>query len=74
MANHLLEILVGRGDHSHVHRRRAAAAAQPFNLLLLERSEQFGLQFQRQVADFVQEQRAAVCRLKSSDRLATPRR
>ena len=69
LLNHLLEILIGRGDHSHVHRRRAAAAAQSLNLLLLQRSEQFGLQFQRQVADFVQEQRAAVCGLKSSDRL-----
>ena len=69
LLNHLLEILVRRGDDSHVDRRRAAAAAQSLNLLLLERSEQFGLQFQRQIADFVQEQRAAVCGLKSSDRL-----
>ena len=69
LLNHLFEVLVGRGDHSHVHRCRAAAAAQPLHLLLLQRSEQFGLQFQRQVADFVQEQRAAVRSLKSSDGL-----
>jgi hypothetical protein len=69
LLNHFLKILVGRGDHSHVHRRRAAAAPQTLNLPLLEHSEQFGLQFQRQIADFVQEQRAAVRGLKSSDRL-----
>ena len=69
LLNHLLEILVGRGDHSHVNRGRAATATQSLNLMLLERSEQFGLHFQRQVADLVQEQRATVCGLKSSDSL-----
>jgi hypothetical protein len=67
--DHLLEVLVGRGDHPHVDRRRAASAAQPLDLLLLERSQELGLQLQRQVADLVQEQRAAVRSLKSSDGL-----
>ena len=69
LLNHLLEILVGRGDHSHIDRCRAAAAAQSLNLTLLEHPEQFGLQFQREVADFVEEQRAAVRGLKSPDGL-----
>ena len=69
LLNHLLEVLVRRGDDSHIDRRCAAAAAQPLDLLLLERSEQFGLQFQRQVADFVEKQRAAVRGLKSTDGL-----
>src|SRR5262249_37563617 len=41
------EILIGRGDHAHVHQCRATAAAKSLNLLVLEYSEQFGLQFQR---------------------------
>ena len=55
LLNHLPEILIGSCDHADVHRCRAAAAAQSLDLTLLKRSEQFGLQFKRQVADFVKE-------------------
>ncbi len=57
--HHLEEILVGRRDHSHVHRQRPAAAAEPLDLLLLQRSQQLRLELERQVADLVQEQGAA---------------
>src|SRR5262245_36174151 len=65
LLHHLLEILVGCGDHAYVHRCHATTAAESLNLLLLERAKEFRLQFQRQVADLVQEQRAAVRVLKS---------
>jgi hypothetical protein len=36
-------------------------ATQPFELSLLKDAEQFGLQFERDISDFVQKQSAAVC-------------
>ena len=69
LLNHCLEVLVRRRDDSNVHRRRAAAAAESFDLLLLQRPQQLGLQFQRQVTDLVKEQRAAIRSLKSSNGL-----
>src|ERR1700682_2987060 len=44
-------------------------AAQPLELLLLQDSQQFRLQLEGNVADFIQEQRAAVCRLETPDLL-----
>src|SRR6185503_6536392 len=55
----LLEIEVGRGDHADVDLDRLAAgdALEP---LVLEHAQDLGLELQRHVADFVEEQRAAV--------------
>ena len=44
-----------------------AIAAEPLKLLLLQNAEQFRLQFQGDVADFVKKQRASVPQFKSSD-------
>ena len=54
-----LQPAVGRRDQPHVdlQRRRAADALEP---LLLERAQDLRLQRQRQLADLVEEQRAAV--------------
>ena len=53
------QLLVGRGDDAHVdvQRLRAADALEP---PLLERAQNLGLQRERQVADFVEEQRAVM--------------
>ncbi len=41
-------------------------ASETFELLLLDRAEELGLQFDWQIADFVEQQRAAVRHLKAS--------
>ena len=53
------EILVGGGEHPHVHldRLRAADAGDD---AFLEHPQQLGLRGKRHVADFVEEERAAV--------------
>ena len=66
-----MQVAVGRGDDAHVdlQRRRAADALEA---LLLERAQDLGLQRQRQVADLVEEQRAAMRQLELA-RLARDR-
>ena len=54
-----LEILVGGGDHAHVHLHRQLAA-DAIELALGQHAQQPGLQLRRHVADLVEEQRAAV--------------
>ena len=53
------QLAVGRRDEPHVdlHQRGAADALEP---LLLERAQDLGLQRQRQLANLVEEQRAAM--------------
>ena len=53
------EILVRRGDHAHVH-ADAALPADRLDDLLLKRAQHLRLRLQAHVADFVEEQRAAV--------------
>ena len=53
------EVAVGRGDHAHVDAVHAIAA-DALDLALLQRAQQLRLQLQRQLADLVEEQRAAV--------------
>ena len=65
-ADFLLELLVGRGDHAHVHRDRLIRAKR-FHALLFQHAQHFRLRFQAHVADFVEEQRAAIGFLKFSD-------
>ena len=60
------QIAVGGRDHAHVdgdHLRAADAA----DLALLERAQQLGLQLERQLADLVEEERAAVRLLEAAD-------
>ena len=55
----LLQIHVGRGNHAHVD-RHAGARTEPHDLALLQHAQQLDLHRQRQVADLVEKQRAAV--------------
>ncbi|MNT18666.1 hypothetical protein D3C72_1538810 [compost metagenome] len=50
---------VGCRDDAHVH-GAGAVVAQPLDLAVLQGTQQLGLHQQRQFADFIQEQRAAV--------------
>ena len=59
------EILVGRGDHAHVD-REGPLPAHPMDDARLEHAQQFRLRFRAQVADFIQEQRAAVGQLEAA--------
>ena len=58
----LLEIAVRRGDDAHVDLDRLAAA-DPLELALLQDAQQLDLHVQRELADLVEEQRAAVGQL-----------
>ncbi len=59
LAHHLLEVEIGRGEDAHIgaagHR-----VADALVLLVLDEAQQLGLQRQREVADLVEEQRAAI--------------
>ncbi len=57
--HHRAQVAVGGGDHPHVDLHRHGAA-QPVERLLLQRPQHLGLERQRQLADLVEEQRAAV--------------
>src|SRR3546814_10753953 len=61
-----LEVLVGGGDHAHVDPDQLAPAHAE-ELVLGQHPQQPGLQRQRHVADFVEEQRAAVGLLEAAD-------
>jgi hypothetical protein len=58
---------VGGGDDPDVDRHRPVGADRD-HLALLERGQQLGLEVERQVADLVEEQGAAVRRLEPADR------
>src|SRR5207245_10946098 len=53
------KINVGGGDHADVH-ALGAVAAEAFEFLLMQHAKEFGLQLERDVADFVEKKRAAV--------------
>ncbi len=58
----LLQVAVGRGDDAHV-QLDLAAPAEALHALLLQHAQQLGLQPQRQFADLVEQQGAAVGQL-----------
>ena len=66
--DHLGKVAIGGGDKTNIHRNRSSPA-QPLYLLLLQGTQELGLQFQRQVSDLVQEQRAHMSQFQSSDAL-----
>jgi hypothetical protein len=68
VAHRFLQIDVSRGDDPHVDRNRFAPA-EPLDLAFLQKAQQARLAFERQVADFVEQQRAAV-RVSSARTLA----
>jgi hypothetical protein len=61
-----LQVAIGRRDQAHID-RDGRVAAEPFDLALLQHAQQFHLNQGRDVADFVQEQRAAVRRFELAD-------
>ena len=62
--HHLLaQIAVRRRQHPHID-PQAAVIADALNIAILQHAQQFGLQRQRQFADFVEEQRAVIGHLK----------
>ena len=69
----VLQVLVRRADDAHVD-RNLLPAADPLDDALLQEAQQLDLQRERQVADLVQEQRAAVARSRSCRSSASPRR
>ena len=61
----LLHVLVGGGDHPHVH-PHGLGAADPLELALLQHAQQLHLRAQVDVADLVEEQRAAFGQLEAA--------
>src|SRR5439155_12540736 len=59
VARALSEMLVGRREDAYVDRPRFRPS-DPADLLVLQHAQELGLQAERQVADLVEEQRAAV--------------
>src|SRR5580704_17690535 len=66
-----LQITGSRRDHANIH-ANGSWTAQPLELALLEDPEQLGLQIERQIANFVQEECGTVRQFKTPD-LASPR-
>ena len=62
------EVAVGRGDDARTSTRRASSCRRPADLALLQHAQQLGLQLERQLADLVEEQRAAVGLLEQAAR------
>ena len=62
--NHAFEVFVGRGNDAHVG-ALGFVAAHTFKGALLQHAQQLDLHGQRHVADFIQEQRAAVGQFKT---------
>ena len=69
MADHRRQVAIGGGDEPHVDLDRARAA-EPLELVLLQHAQDLGLRARAHVADFVEEQRAAVGLLEAADALA----
>src|SRR5580693_781511 len=67
--HHLPQILISSSDETYVN-LKGAVASQALELLFLKNAEELWLQFEGQIADFIEKQRAAVSRLKSSHRLS----
>src|SRR5467141_4191415 len=68
LAHHRFKIAVRRGNQARIGPKRARAS-QPLELPLLQDSEQFGLQFERNLSYFVQENRAAVGHFETANAL-----
>ena len=65
LPNHRWQVAMGRRDDPHIDLDRPCAA-QAFELLFLHRAQQFRLQFQADVADLIQKQRAMVSEFESA--------
>lgn len=65
LQHRVLEVAVGGGDDPEIH-LDGPAVAHPLKTLVLQNVQQFGLQMQRQFADLVQQQAAALGHLEAS--------
>ena len=68
VGDHLREVAVGRRDQPDVD-ADGPGAAQALELLLLQHAQELRLQLERDVADLVEEQRAAIGQLEPADLL-----
>jgi hypothetical protein len=66
--HHLRQIPVGRRHQAHID-APGARTTQTLELLLLQDSQQLGLQFEREIPDLVEEQRPLVRQLKAAELL-----
>ena len=66
--DHPGKVAIGSSDETNIDRNRSSAA-KPLYFLFLQRPQEFGLQFQWQVPNLVQEQRAHMGQFQSSDSL-----
>src|SRR5947207_5224525 len=66
LLHHPAQIAIGGGDQSHVRANRPCPA-QPLEFLLLQNAQQLRLQLKRNVAYFIQKQRALVRDLEASN-------
>src|SRR5215467_2847089 len=66
--DHRRQVAVGRSDQPHVDPQRSGAA-EALELVLLQDAQDLGLRTGAHVADFVQEERAAVRLLEAPDAL-----
>src|SRR4029077_5254806 len=65
LGNEFSKILMRGNDDAHIHALRAIAA-EALEFLFLQDPQQLGLQLHRQVADFVEEPRAAIGKLEAA--------
>src|SRR5262249_13823789 len=63
------EIAIGGGDEPGVGAKRARGA-EALEFPLLQNTQEFRLQFQRHLADFIEKHGAAICEFKAPDALA----
>ncbi len=65
LSDHFSQVAIRRGDQPHVH-VDGPRAAQPLDLALLQGAQKFRLQVERQLAHFVEEERAFVRQLQAA--------
>ena len=65
--DHSSKVKMGGSHQARV--RLGPGAPQPFEFPLLQHAQQFRLEFQRKIADLIQEHRSAVGHLESADAL-----
>src|SRR5262245_42650951 len=63
-----LQVAVGRGNHPHVRANRLRSA-DTLEFPLLQNAQEGNLRFRRQLTDFIQEDRASLCKLKPAQAL-----
>src|SRR6202007_936476 len=68
LQNHSFQVTMGRSHNAHIYFLRPTAS-QAFEFTLLQGAKQLWLQLERDIADFIQEQRSLMCYLKPANLL-----